>query len=268
MLPSYPDCNRRAAAKQWRSEIEAAGYTIRQLDPSAAAAIGTAVHAAAAHALQHKIDTGALGGVDAGLEMAMESFRAEVETGAIWDETTPNRAVAEKQIARLTRTYMANVAPRIDPLAVEMAYKADAGHGFELSGHVDVITRDGKIRDLKTGALERPYQAQLGGYSLLARSQGAPLKITGICIDFIRRTPQSKPQAEPVTTFYDRAVSERAAHHIIGFIKRDLDEFRARFAAGKAHPEEAFAANPLSMMCSSTYCPAWGTDWCHLGKKE
>jgi hypothetical protein len=44
MLPSYPDCPRRAAAKQFKKDIQAAGYELRQTAPSAGSSAGTSVH--------------------------------------------------------------------------------------------------------------------------------------------------------------------------------------------------------------------------------
>jgi len=267
MLPGYADCARRAAAKQWRREIEAAGYELRDLLPSVGAAVGTAVHAAAAHMLQAKIDTGGLGDERDSIEIGVESFRAETDPGVEWDDTTPNATVAVTQIGRLTMAYRVGVARHLDPAAVEQAWEAQAGDGFALTGHCDVITVESVVRDLKTGALPRPYQAQLGGYSLLARSQEPPVAVTGVAIDFIRRTPHTKPQEPPATEIYDRDVCERAAWAVIQRIKHDVTEFRRRLSDGDEPPEEAFLANPMSMMCRAQFCPAHGTNWCHLGRK-
>jgi len=142
MLPAYPDCPRRSAAKQWHREVEAAGYELRDTLPSVGAAVGTAVHAAAAHVLREKMETGVAAHADDGIEVAVESFRAEVEPGAEWDDTTPTRDVAEAQIVRMTRAYVTHVASRIDPAAVEQAYEGDLGHGWRLTGHCDVLTVD------------------------------------------------------------------------------------------------------------------------------
>ena len=268
MLPGYADCPRRAAAKQWRREIEDAGHELRELRPSVGAAVGTAVHAAAARMLQAKIDTGELGGGKDGIEIAIEAFREETEPGAEWDDTTPNRSVAETQIKRLTLAYRQGVARHLNPAAVEQAWEVPAGNGFVLTGHCDVITVEGVVRDLKTGALPRPYQAQLGAYSLLARSQEPAINVTGVAIDFIRRMPKAKPQEPPVTETYDQDVSERAAWSVIERIRQDMNEFRRRLADNDESLEEAFLANPMSMMCRPQFCPAHGTEWCSLGRKE
>ena len=268
MLPGYADCPRRAAAKQWRREVEEAGYELRELRPSVGAAVGTAVHAAAAQMLQAKIHSGELGDGKDGIAIAIEAFHEETEPGAEWDDTTPNRSVAETQIKRLTLAYRQGVARHLNPAAVEQAWEVSAGGGFVLTGHCDVITVEGVVRDLKTGALPRPYQAQLGAYSLLARSQDPPIRVSGVAVDFIRRTPKTKPQEPPITETYDQDVSERAAWSVIERIKVDMTDFRTRLVGDDEMLEEAFLANPMSMMCRPQFCPAHGTEWCSLGRKD
>ena len=260
-LPAYFDSPRRTAAKLFRKEIEAAGYTLRDLPPSAGAAVGTAVHGAACHVLQTRVDTGRYGGINEGLDLAMSVFREEIESGCEWDPTTPDRRTAEIQIRRLAQSYCHHVENAgIDPWLVEQHFTADLGDGFTISGHVDVITMAAGIRDLKTGALPRPYQSQAGGYSLLVRSQAQPIQTTSLAIDFLRRTPKSKPQEPPQIERYDLRESEAAAWATIQRIKADLQQFR------QTGDPWAFPCNPLSMMCASDrYCPARGTDFCKFG---
>lgn len=252
MLPGYADCARRAAVKQYRREIEqATGHAARDLPPSVGATVGTAVHAAAAHALTSD--------PAAALEIAMTSFAEGIAAGAVWDDTTPTAAVAEQQIARMVAAYVHHVRPTVHQVAVEQLMSADLGDGFELAGTVDLIVIDGTVRDLKTGARPRPYQAQVGAYSLLARSrQPDPIDVTGCAIDFIRRSPVTKRQAMPETEAYDRRICESAAWHTCQRIKSDLIEFRA---TGELW---SFSANPMSQMCTDRYCPAFGTRLCSL----
>lgn len=262
MLPGYVDCSRRAAAKQWRKEIEAAGFYLLDSLPSVGAAVGTAVHAAAAHMLRQKISTGILGSEEDGLEIAINSFRTEVEPGAIWDNTTPNQNTAEFQIRRLTFSYKNGVALNINPASVEQAWDANIGNNFTLSGHCDVLTVGGVIRDLKTGALPRPHQAQLGCYSLLGRSQKTPIQVTGVGVDFIRRTSKSRAQDPPISEEYNLAVTEKTAWVIIQRIKHDMTAFHETGDPWK------FIPNPMSMMCHPAYCPAHGTKFCDLGRNH
>ncbi|WP_366654477.1 hypothetical protein [Fodinicurvata sp. EGI_FJ10296] len=230
------------------------------MPPTAGAAVGTAVHAAACQVLQDRIDSGRYGQPDAALELALATFRTEVETGCEWDDTTPDRRSAEKQILRLTNAYCQHARKHVDPWLVEQHFTADVGDGFELSGHVDVITMDAGVRDLKTGALPRPYQAQVGGYSLLARSQAQPIQIQALSIDFLRRAPKTKPQDPPQIERYDLSESEAAARATVQRMKADLELFR------RTGDPWSFPCNPLSMMCASDrYCPARNTGFCKFG---
>lgn len=271
-LPAYPDCPRRTAARLFGAEITEAGFALRQLPPTVGAATGTAVHHAAAVMLRAKRD-GHTVAPDEAIEQAIAGFREETAQGAVWDDTTPERSTAETQIAREARMYAARVLPTADPLIVENTWpgeteprrlRADLGDGFELSGHIDLGTRQHDLDDLKTGALWRPYQAQHGGYSLLLRSQPDGFDSRQLRMTWIPRTPKSKPQAEPRVEVYDKTTCEQAAWHTAQQMKRDLTAFRD---GGSADPW-VFAANPNSMVCGSKYCPAHGTDWCALGRKE
>ena len=258
-LPSYMDCSRRAASKAVADEIRDAGYDLTKLPPSAGAALGTASHAASEFLMQRKMDTGELGPVEDGIEHAVEKFGLEIADGVVWDDATPNRNTALIQLERQVRAYVP-VMETFTPLALEMSLKADVGDGFVLSGHMDILTTAGDIRDEKYGALSRPYQSQLGAYSLLARSNG--YQVTGLKIDWVQRVGKTKVQPPCQTFDYDVGESEVAAHGIIARVKQDTQAFRA-------DPDglwRAWPANPMSLMCSDKYCPAYGTNFCDAWK--
>ncbi len=259
MLPAYFDCSRRAAAKQFKKEIERAGFVLNETQPSAGAAFGTSGHAGFEHMLQHKIDTGELGSESDALEIAIARFKEETEAGAVWDDTTPTPNVAHFQMRRVVAE-IAAFAQTIEPKAVELELHANAGDGFELSGHIDLLTMQDAVRDLKLGALHRPYESQVGGYSMLNRSAGTNVK--KLAIDWIERAPRAKPQPPVQTTEYKIDTCERAAWATVGFIKRDLTRFRS------TSDPWSFAANNMSLMCSEKYCPAFGTKFCDMGRRS
>lgn len=259
MLPAYFDCARRAAAKQFRVEIESAGFTLRDTLPSVGATLGTSAHAAGEYLLRHKAQTYTEASEDQALEVAAQRFAEETACGVEWDETTPNINTAHFQLRRVVAA-IADYARRIMPKAVELSLRADAGDGFELTGHVDVLTSEGVVRDLKTGALHRPYQAQLGAYSLLARSSGE--QVNAAAIDWIARTPKTRPQPPVQTESYPLAACEAAAYATVQRIKQDVIRFRS------TGDPWAFPANPMTMMCSARYCPAHGTRFCDMHLKE
>lgn len=255
MLPSWNDCARRTAAKQYGDLIEGAGFELRSLMPSVGAAIGTAVHAAVEHVLRGKLETGTPASIDDGVAVALGALRDEIAPGAEWDETTPNLQTAEFQVRRLAQAYMPLITD-IEPAGVELQLSASISDGWELTGKIDLLTRLGALDDLKTGAIRRPYQAQLGSYSILLRSHGHA--VTSVGTTFLPRARKSKPQPAPERQTYDRAVCEAAAFATIKEIRRDVEAFE-----GDGDPF-AFRANPMSLMCSPRYCPAHGTSFCKL----
>lgn len=260
MLPAYPDCARRSAAKVFRKIIQQAGFELRQTRPSVGAAVGTAVHKALELPLRAKIDTGKLGRLEDGIDAAIAGFDDETAPGCEWDDTTANRDAAQQQIIRMAKSWYHGPGQDVEPLAIEVELQADAGDGFILTGHADLVTADGWVRDWKTGALVRPYYHQLGAYGMLVRSCDILPKVRGLGIDFIKRCPKTKPQEPPQFQAYPVEPCERAAWSVIQRVKRDVLEFQ------ESGDPEAFACNPMSMMCTPRYCPAHGTDFCELTK--
>lgn len=264
MLPSYPDCARRTAAKQYRKQFVADGYEFRTLPPSVGSAAGTAVHKGAEVALRARWARQRVTADDI-LQPAFAAFHEETDQSCIWDDTTPNRNVAEQQIRSMIQAYLQGPGKSIVPAtlpngepAIELPLEANAGDGWILTGTMDICT-DGWVRDLKTGALVRPYHAQLGGYSLLVRSHKIIENIEGCCIDFIKRAGKTKVQPECVTCSYPVVPCQSYALGIIDRIKKDMAKYLASGDLNKAFP-----ANPMSMMCSEKYCPCFGTAFCEL----
>ena len=246
MLPAFPDCPRRAIAKQYRREVVAAGFNLRETKPSIGAAVGTAVHAAL---------TAKRRGIQ---PTPMDAFRAEIVPGAEWDATTPSLSIAEAQIERMSDAALA--LPVREYVGLEMPLRATIADGWELTGQLDALTGDGHLDDLKTGALPRPYQAQIGGYVLLAQSND--LKAESCSTTFIRRVRLSKPQPPAVLEPVDLATAVRAAWHTIDDVRRTWERF-----ASTGDPW-TIPANPMSLMCSVKYCPAHGTSFCAMGRPE
>lgn len=253
------DCSRRAAAKGWSKQVTESGYDLHKLPPSAGSALGTASHAAAEYMMSLKMETGELAPVDQAIEYAVEKFGMEIADGVVWDDATPNRNAALIQMDKQVRAYVP-VMETFTPMALELELKADVGDGFQLTGHLDILTTDGAVRDEKYGALSRPYQSQLGAYSLLGRSNG--YAVTTLLIDWIQRVGKTKPQPKCQTFEYDQSESEHAAHGIIARVKQDLGLFNE-------DPDNlwrCWPANPMSLMCSDKYCPAHGTNFCDAWK--
>lgn len=267
-LSSYPDCNRRGAARLFRREIEAAGFKLRRPPRGIGAAIGIAVHTAAATVLEEKAKTGALPPTSAATDIALESLSGQLGSGEIaFDTTTQHRNDAVRQTVGMSRVYHRLVAPTVNPIIVEERLEAEVAPGIILSGQPDVVAREPhKVRDVKTGTrLSGSHAPQIGGYSLLSRSHG--LDIAEASVDFMRRVNPSKPQPDPVIKPVRVAEAETAATNILRHIAADLRTFRQGNAALRILPGDpwAFQANAASMLCSPKYCSAFGTEFCREG---
>ncbi|MBF0131053.1 MAG: hypothetical protein HQL75_00490 [Magnetococcales bacterium] len=263
MLPGWNDCQRRSAAKQYRRQIEAQGFDLRSNKPTIGAAVGTSVHEAFAIAFTAKKDFCEIPKNSQLVEAAVEKLKKEAATGMEWDDTTPNLGVASTQISRMVSMCVDSILPVYTPYRVEYEAIVSAGDGFEFSGKLDLLTLDGILIDLKTGAVVRPYQAQLGGYSLLQKHEkketGEAFSVREIQTIFVKRSPKYKAQDSPVVSEYNLQTCEMAAWHSIESIKSCMTSFL------KSPDPWTFAANPMSMMCRPQFCPAHGTNFCKMG---
>jgi PD-(D/E)XK nuclease superfamily len=273
-LANYPDCPRRGAARLFRCEVTQAGFSLRYLPRGIGALIGTAVHRGVSVVLGHKASTGTLPLRTVAIESSREALRDGVDRVEVQYDTphgaTHNMRDAVDQVVRMTGVYHDHVAPSIDPVIVEERLEAEVETGLVLSGQSDMICREpGAIRDLKTGAkMPTSHAPQLGGYSLLARSHGH--RIERASIDFVQRVSPAKPQPLPVTDEAVVAHAETAATNILRQMAIDIDTFRKGDPARRILPGDpwAFMANPASVLCSAKWCSAWGTEFCHEGKRS
>lgn len=273
-LSGYADCPRRTAARIFRDDVTAAGFTLRENPRGIGAAIGTSVHRAASIMLLEKAKTGDLPPHTETSDAAVETLRDECAPGIMYDSksgTARTYQEAEQHVLRMSGVYRSQVAPHIQPLIIEERLEAQVTPSLALSGQMDVIAREpGRVRDLKTGAKLGRHKPQIGAYSLLARSNG--IDIQEGAVDFIQRSALSKPPKDAVVEKYDIAQVENAAVHVIRHMERDITTFREGDAARGLLPGDpwSFLANPSSMLCSAKWCEAFGSDFCreHAAIKE
>lgn len=270
-LPGYSDCARRAATRLFRRDILAAGYTLHETPRGIGATVGTSVHAAAALTLTEKSRTGSPAPLSAVTDCAVETYRETAREGVMFDRETPASADAERQVVGMASAYQRVLAPQIEPLAVEERLEAETPFGLVLTGQSDVLAREpGRLRDLKTGKKRGSYKPQFGAYSLLSKAHG--FDVTGVSEDFLQRVGVKKPQPAPVSFDHDLAAAETAALSVLRHIAGDIQVFREGDPDRGVLPGDpwAFSANPSSILCSSKFCPAHGTQWCveHMEKNQ
>jgi hypothetical protein len=258
-LTEIPDCERRWAARHAQELLSAAGFQVRQMPGQIGAKVGTGTHSGVAHMLQRKIDTGELSSRQDAEEIGIESLRAELAEGAVFDDTTPTMNTAERQVQRMVAVYHVVIAPTVKPVAVEQALEARYNPRITLTGHLD-LAEDNVVDDLKTGVLQRPNHPQYGGYSLLRRSHGHP--VTNINEHYVPRNSIDRPQRQPVITPYPVATSEKAARAVLARIDSGLQGFLQDGDPWHWIP------NPASMLCSDRFCPAHGTAFCQAHRSK
>ena len=254
MLSSYNDCPRRSAAKQFRFEIENAGFSLREPKQSSASLVGVGTHRQIERYFRSRID-GTEFSVD--LDKLSDLFAMDdIE----WDKKIPSTEIALTFIDRMSTSYIENIGKTIIPVATEVSVNAEID-GFEVSGHIDllcILNDKYNIRDIKTGSSMRSSHAQMGAYSLLYRSENPTKNISQLSIDFIKRNTTKKEQIEPVTIDYNIVACEQLAYSTIKRIINDYEKFKIK------HDREAFPANPMSQMCSAKYCICYGTSFCPI----
>jgi len=261
-LSQYPDCARRWAARTIRGEIKAMGFELRDTSKHIGAATGSATHVSCAFALEAKMATGELGNLTEAEQRGIAALDEEVARGVMWDDTTPDLATGQRQVARQFRAYRLHVAAKVEPVAIEKRLRADhPRYGLILSGQSDlIVVRPNTLRDTKTGTRKGANFGQYGTYTRLGRSHG--YQIDSIIEDFIPRVGLTTEQPPPQEIPYDIKVCENQTERTLAAIAHDLTLFR------RTGSPEAFMANPASYLCGSKWCPAWGTKFCACGRPD
>lgn len=273
ILSTWPDCERKAAARLFRREVEDAGHVLRSVPRGVGAIIGTAVHYGIEVMLAAKASTGRLPFEGDSQDAARSKLREQMSAGEVQYDgpkgVTHKLGDAVDQTARMTLAYQLAVAPKVEAIAViEKRLEATVEPGIVLSGQSDLVCREpGSIRDTKTGIhMPSSFAPQLGAYSMLARTHG--LDIERASIDFIPRVRRNVQQPAPVSRTTNIRHAETAAHNIIKRIAGAVETFRLGDKKRDilAGDPWAFLANPSSNLCSPKYCPAWGTSFCREGR--
>jgi hypothetical protein len=259
MTTAYIDCPRRAAASQWRKIITNMGYTLKPSKASIGAIVGISAHAASKAMMDHKLETGTddVGPIEQNIEVGIVTLKKGMDTEIVFDDTTESQNTAEKQVAQLVRIFQFLIAPDIKPVYTEKYRNAAVADDVTFDGSCDGQETTGVIPDYKFGSKYRPCHAQLGGYSILKKTEDGK-SATGLTQYHIPRTSLKKPAPDPSIIDYDVNVCERAAFAMINHIARDMRAFL------KTQNPWAFPANPMSMMCSEKYCPAYKTNFCDI----
>lgn len=260
-LPGEPDCSLRWAAstlpRMFPEYFRKKHPDIRKRGSGVGASVGTACHKGSTNYLESRMQ--GLMVPAAALDHAVGEFKKLADAGMEWDQTTGNIDTAEFQIKRMVESIIPHLNT-LNPKFLERRFYAKLDTNYELTGELDIYELNGTIRDLKFGKNHYWYLPQLGAYSLLLKSAGE--SPTALKIDFLKRTARTKPQAPLDVIEYPQAPAESAADRIAYGIMERIERFR------ETGNQYVFPANPNSMLCSKTWCPAHSTSWCDMGKTE
>lgn len=146
------------------------------IPPSAALAVGSAVHVAVEADLREKVERGVLLPIEQVAATARDGFAARAEDGLYLSETEAEDiehtiGTATDQAVALAELYHTEVAPQIDPEAVEEKFVLEMpNYPMDLAGKKDVREKNGNIGDVKTAkrspAKDAAHSMQLGLYAL------------------------------------------------------------------------------------------------------
>ena len=266
-LTTFVDCSRRFAARHLTDRVTAAGFDLRAPGHThIGAAIGSGVHAGAAFTLEAKKATGEIGNDSEAEDRAIAEFKEISQFGLDWDDTSSTVPIAQRQIARMTKSYRRQLAPLITPMLIEERLDIDAGDGWTVSGQADTIAGnpDDQPRDLKTGKQKRANGIQYGAYAVIFRTHG--YNVRSFVEDFVPRVGIDKEQPAPSSTDIDLSAVVPEFVEAVAEIKRAAALFEQRLQDGREAPETAFRANPGSGLCNARWCPAHGTKFCRVHK--
>lgn len=262
-LTAYPDCGRRAAARMYGEQLQAMGYQFQPSMQSAAASTGTALHKGVASLLKSKKAFGDItrNSVELAVRDAQEYFTEKSAKETIWDKTTPHLDTALAQIRSMMLAF-AESADRIQPDLVEETFEVPVrvdSCNLILTGTLDCFDVHGYLWDHKTGASLPVAHAQLGGYAIMLDWHNRT--VNGARLNYVKRVGIKKvdEQPEAQTLDYDLALCKQMAWSSIKEIVRHFIHFTET-----QNPSE-FPANPMSKLCTKTYCLAFDTPWCRAG---
>jgi RecB family exonuclease len=214
-------------------------YLLGEPDPpNAALAGGTSVHHAIAANFRYKLEEKRDLDTEGVIGIFRESWNEQQQLALFRDEEDPKELGAAAE--GLVRLYMNEVAPTIQPAAVELPVNGVLG-GVRINGILDVIDTAGKIHDVKTAkatpsSIDPMYRFQVATYRRLAPNASGLVQLDTLVK---LKTPKRVEQQFEITE-----ADIRATDTIYPL-------------AQQAMRSGYYMPNRLSMLCSRRHCPYW-----------
>ena len=214
-------------------------YRLRHPDPPTGnMALGKAVHAALLQNFAQKIETREDLPVAGVLALFREAWADECRRTEFRDDEDPSELAACG--GALVVKYMDEVAPEIDPAAVEIRVEGEIG-GVRVQGWIDLLDTDGWIIDIKTAArkpsaIEPDYRFQIATYVQLTAGASGQARLDTLVKT---KTPAIVTQGFTVT-------------------EQDLRATRTLYPlAQRSMRSQLHMPNRLSLSCSRRHCSYW-----------
>jgi hypothetical protein len=214
-------------------------YRLRHPDlPNGNMALGRAVHAALMNNFAQKVETREDLPVAGLLALFREAWAEECRRTEFRDDEDPTELATCGAV--LVMKYLDEVAPRIDPAAVEIRVEGTIG-GVRVQGWIDLLDTDGRIIDVKTAArrpsgIEPDYRFQIATYAQLTPGASGQARL-----DTLVKTKT------PAIVTQDFTITEQ-----------DLLATRTLYPlAQRSMKSELHMPNRLSLSCSRRHCAYW-----------
>lgn len=165
------------------------------IPPSAALTLGKSVDVASTANYEQKIETK----TDLMLDDVLDVYSTTFDQNAPQTNWDGENAGAQKDLgAKLVKLYHENVAPKIQPVTVQDAFRIETDAGYALGGTLDLTDDKEIIRDTKTSAksyqpdaVEDSIQATMYDFAYEVKN-GKPAK--GFAFDVLVKTKEPKYQ--------------------------------------------------------------------------
>lgn len=237
-------------------------YKFRYLDgqrkpPGVAAAIGTATHKSVEMNLRAKMETGELLPKEAIQQAARDALENTWAGGVQLDPDEPaDKGEAADQAVALATLHHEEIAPSIQPIALERPFGVDACDGVTLTGHIDVQEADA-ITDNKTigktpSCIKGDHLNQIKLYAIGALANDGKLP-AAVRVDYLvkTKTPKAVRLSEPMT----REVAQNALNRL---------KLQARVIKRATETGDFLPAPADGWACSEKWCGYWND--CPFGK--
>jgi hypothetical protein len=214
-------------------------YALKIADPpTGKMALGKAVHAALAINFEQKLDTQEDLPVAGAKALFRQVWTEEREQTEFRDDEDPAEIATCGEA--LVAKYVDEVAPTVDPVAVELHTEGEIG-GVKVQGWIDVLDVEGRIIDIKTAArkpsrIEPGFRFQIATYAQLTPSATGEARLDTLVK---RKTPTVVTQGFAVN--YQDVVAINKMYPL----------------AQQSMRRAPYMPNRLSLTCSRRNCSYW-----------